>query len=76
MRASVSILATLRREHRLSRMVLNPLLSSKVSFMCNTAWSGLRDRLWSKESKAVSLHAMVALGVRGGIAPTHSRPRH
>jgi hypothetical protein len=69
MRVSVSILATLRREHRLSRMVLNPLLAS------NTAWSGLRDRLWSKKSKAVPLHAMVALGGRGGIAP-HSRPRH
>jgi hypothetical protein len=25
---------------------------------------------------AVPLHAMEALGVRGGIAPTHSRPRH
>jgi hypothetical protein len=28
------------------------------------------------ESKAVPLHAMEALGGRGGIAPTHSRPRH
>jgi hypothetical protein len=26
--------------------------------------------------KAVLLHAMEVLGVRGGIAPTHSRPRH
>jgi hypothetical protein len=26
--------------------------------------------------KAVPLHAMEALGWRGGIAPTHSRPRH
>jgi hypothetical protein len=26
--------------------------------------------------KAVPLHAMEALGGRGGIAPTHSRPRH
>jgi hypothetical protein len=26
--------------------------------------------------KAVSLHATKALGGRGGIAPTHSRPRH
>jgi hypothetical protein len=25
---------------------------------------------------AVPLHAMEALGERGGIAPTHSRPRH
>jgi hypothetical protein len=28
------------------------------------------------KSKAVPLHAMEALGRRGGIAPTHSRPRH
>jgi hypothetical protein len=33
------------------------------------------DLLVSK-SKAVPLHAMEALGGRGGIAPTHSRPRH
>jgi hypothetical protein len=26
--------------------------------------------------KAVPLHAMEALGGRGGIAPTHSRPQH
>jgi hypothetical protein len=29
-----------------------------------------------KKSKAVPLHAMEALGGRGDIAPTHSRPRH
>jgi hypothetical protein len=29
-----------------------------------------------RKSKAVPLHALEALGVRGGIAPTHSRPRH
>jgi hypothetical protein len=28
------------------------------------------------KGKAVPLHAMKALGGRGGIAPTHSRPRH
>jgi hypothetical protein len=28
------------------------------------------------KSIAVPLHAMEALGGRGGIAPTHSRPRH
>jgi hypothetical protein len=34
--------------------------------------------LWlnGKQSKAVPLHAMVALGGRGSIAPTHSWPRH
>jgi hypothetical protein len=30
----------------------------------------------TKKGKAVPLHAMEALGGRGGIAPTHSRPRH
>jgi hypothetical protein len=29
-----------------------------------------------KKSKAVPLHAMEALVGRGGLAPTHSRPRH
>jgi hypothetical protein len=29
-----------------------------------------------KKGKAVLLHAMEALGGRGGIAPTHSLPRH
>jgi hypothetical protein len=28
------------------------------------------------KSKAVPLHAMKELGCRGGIARTHSRPRH
>jgi hypothetical protein len=28
------------------------------------------------KGKAVPLHAMEALGGRGGIASTHSRPRH
>jgi hypothetical protein len=32
--------------------------------------------LLNVKSKAVPLHAMEALGRRGGIAPTHSRPRH
>jgi hypothetical protein len=30
----------------------------------------------AKKAKAVPLHAMKALGGRGYIAPTHSRPRH
>jgi hypothetical protein len=28
------------------------------------------------KGKAVPLHALEALGVRGGIAPTHFEPRH
>jgi hypothetical protein len=31
---------------------------------------------YSGKGKAVPLHALEALGGRGGIAPTHSRPRH
>jgi hypothetical protein len=34
------------------------------------------DKSKVKKGKAVPLHAMEALGGRGGIAPTHSRPRH
>jgi hypothetical protein len=39
----------------------------------------IRDEIIFSEyvkGKAVPLHAMEALGGRGGIAPTHSRPRH
>jgi hypothetical protein len=36
----------------------------------------LGDCLVKVKSKAVPLHAMEALGRRGGIAPTHSRPRY
>jgi hypothetical protein len=32
--------------------------------------------LLHKKGKADPLHAMEALGGIGGIAPTHSRPRH
>jgi hypothetical protein len=38
--------------------------------------SGAIRKCYKKKSKAVPLHAMEALGGRGGIAPTHSRPRH
>jgi hypothetical protein len=33
----------------------------------------LNDKI---KAKAVPLHATITLGGRGGIAPTHSRPRH
>jgi hypothetical protein len=35
----------------------------------------LVDLQQKKKGKAVPLHALEALGGRGGIAPTHSRPR-
>jgi hypothetical protein len=37
---------------------------------------GNRNQAWPNFFKAVPLHAMEVLGGRGGIAPTHSRPRH
>jgi hypothetical protein len=33
-------------------------------------------RVYKIKAKAVPLHAMEEFGGRGGIAPTHSRPRH
>jgi hypothetical protein len=42
---------------------------------CLVQKSGRQDNLMYF-GKAVPLHAMEALGGRGGIAPTHSRPRH
>jgi hypothetical protein len=35
----------------------------------------LQSVSYTQKGKAVPLHAMEALGGRGGIAPTHSRPR-
>jgi hypothetical protein len=35
-----------------------------------------KSTISKSKSKAVPLHAMEALGGRGGIAPTYSRPRH
>jgi hypothetical protein len=39
-------------------------------------YRSINVKVKSKKSKAVPLHAMEALGGRGGIAPIHSRPRH
>jgi hypothetical protein len=38
-------------------------------------WIIIQDFMEVK-GKAVPLNAIEALGARGGIAPTHSRPRH
>jgi hypothetical protein len=46
---------------------------------CFVFWNelgALNELLYCKKGKAVPLHAMEAFGGRGGIAPTHSRPRH
>jgi hypothetical protein len=55
----------------------NPLLSAGFE-PANLGSNGKYDNHYTteKKSKAVPLHAMKALGGRGGIAPTHSRPRH
>jgi len=36
----------------------------------------IRLTISKDKGKALPLHAMEALGGRGGIAPTHPRPRH
>jgi hypothetical protein len=46
------------------------LISESQNFALNPS----RENI--KVSKAVPLHAKEALGGRGDIAPTHSRPRH
>jgi hypothetical protein len=50
------------------------------SFSERKYWNGERQipsyEYPGKKGKAVPLHAMEALGGKGGIAPTHSRPRH
>jgi hypothetical protein len=39
-------------------------------------WVTPNIKMGKVKSKVVPLHAMEALGGRGDIAPTHSRPRH
>jgi len=49
-----------------------PLVALNIGYFNETVFINV----YSKKSKAVPLHAMETLGGRGGIAPTHSRPRH
>jgi hypothetical protein len=51
------------------RILLNSVI--KMCKLCNVRWNDKTD-----DCKAVPLHAIKALGGRGGIASTHSRPRH
>jgi hypothetical protein len=52
-------------------------LRNKEAYASDSATTGTGLQLFHcKKSKAVPLDAMEALGGRGGIAPTHSRPRH
>jgi hypothetical protein len=50
-------------------------LANKYSIQGSRNWT-FSLKFYKVKSKAVPLHAMEALGGRGGIAPTHSRPRH
>jgi hypothetical protein len=52
--------------------------STSVDILLKSETKKYRQKNGKKinKSKAVPLHAMEALGGRGGIAPTHSRPRH
>jgi hypothetical protein len=54
------------------------LSSSSSRIQKSLQWSSLVSFPFGDvlKSKAVPLHAMEALGGRGDIAPTHSRPRH
>jgi hypothetical protein len=59
--------------------ILKSFLGSCERSSCQHALSNVfcTDHIWyTTKGKAVPLHAMEALGGRGGIAPTHSRPRH
>jgi hypothetical protein len=50
------------------------IIRAMVEAVCTSEMSVYFNK--TSKSKAVPLHAMEALGGRGGIAPTHSQPRH
>jgi hypothetical protein len=52
------------------------LLGGEWSYLCLVFRVGFTACLDKAKAKAVPLHATDMLGGRGGIAPTHSRPRH
>jgi hypothetical protein len=51
---------------------MKALLHTWIKTLYITKTRKLGNVAKTKQSKAVPLHAMVALGGRGGIAPTHS----
>jgi hypothetical protein len=57
-------------------MLCKMLATSSVGDQTADQQRGAFEEASKVESKAVPLHAMKALGGKGGIAPTHSRPRH
>jgi hypothetical protein len=48
----------------------------KTRVMAFRGMEPIISKICINNKKVVPLHAMEALGGRGGIAPTHSRPRH
>jgi hypothetical protein len=63
--SSPLIVEHVRRSNRQTNCIVRSITSSIIQQM-----------LLKGKGKAVPLHALEALGGRGGIAPTHSRPRH
>jgi hypothetical protein len=57
-------------------IILQPSGLFRLSFPTKILYSFVVAFKRINKSKAVPLHAMEALGGRGCIAPTHSRPRH
>jgi hypothetical protein len=64
---------------------LQTSVNRSVRIVINSRWPEVISKydVWGKtkqkpikKGKAVPLHSMEELGGRGGIAPTHSRPRH
>jgi hypothetical protein len=51
-------------------------MNNVISMRNLEIWCGDTTSKNIKAKKAVPLHAMEVLGGTGGIAPTHSRPRH
>jgi hypothetical protein len=60
----------------LEKLEESPLVRPMLIGRCSAYAAVVVMPVKVKKSKAVPLHAMEALGGRGGIAPTHSRPRH
>jgi hypothetical protein len=51
-------------------------VNNELASVLVVAVKNSRMNLGLLKAKEVPLHTMEALGGRGGIAPTHSRPRH
>jgi hypothetical protein len=71
--------SALLRKDELSKHLQWRLCGRAVTDLSKTSGMHIKsliDIYKKGKGKAVPLHAMEALGGRGGIAPTHSQPRH